>query len=55
MSECQCLVEREQDDQPNCGAESPSGSLCTRPEGHDGSHSACSVAQHPVEVWEVSE
>lgn len=24
---------------------------CTRPEGHDGPHSACSVSKHPAEIW----
>ena len=24
---------------------------CTRPVGHDGPHTSCSVIEHPVEVW----
>lgn len=26
--------------------------LCTRPEGHDGPHSACLPNEHPVHTWE---
>lgn len=25
--------------------------ICSRPEGHDGPHAACSVTEHPTEVW----
>lgn len=25
--------------------------VCTRPAGHDGPHSACTVYHHPAETW----
>ena len=26
--------------------------ICSRPAGHDGPHAACTVAEHPAEVWD---
>lgn len=52
MSECECILKRESDDSTVCNAESSNGNLCGRPDGHDGEHVACSVAEHPVEVWD---
>lgn len=52
MSECECIMKRESSDMSVCNAESDDGNLCGRPDGHDGQHVACSVAEHPVEVFE---
>ena len=50
---CECMMRRESDNTTLCDARSDDGNLCTRPNGHDGPHSACSVASHPIEVWEI--
>lgn len=53
MSECDCVIKKEPRD-VNCSDTSPDGYVCTKPEGHDGRHSACGVTEdeHPIEVWE---
>lgn len=53
---CECVVNGHHDaDDSECLAElrRENGSVvCTRPAGHDGSHSACNVQQHPITVWD---
>lgn len=53
VDQCECILRRESDDSTVCNEESDQGNLCGRPDGHDGKHVACSVAEHPVEVWEA--
>lgn len=55
MSECNCILRREVEDSTVCNEESDAGNLCGKPDGHDGPHAACSVAEHPVEVWEEAD
>lgn len=52
MTECNCVLRRDGDDVSVCDVESDAGNYCCLPHGHDGAHVACSVAEHPVEVWE---
>jgi len=52
MSECNCPIRPDDGrDATACNVESPDGNLCSKPKGHDGPHTACSVFEHPVEVW----
>jgi hypothetical protein len=51
-SECNCPIHPEPDRGPTiCNIESENGNLCGKPADHEGPHAACSVNQHPVEVW----
>lgn len=54
-AQCECILRRETDDQTVCNVESENGNLCGRPDNHDGPHVACSVAEHPVEVFEAAQ
>jgi hypothetical protein len=38
-------------DTPTCGV-FQGDTICTRPEGHAGPHTACHVAQHQIETWD---
>jgi hypothetical protein len=49
---CECAHATDRDpDVDDCLAEGPNGDLCTRPEGHDGPHTACNVVEHPGTTW----
>lgn len=51
---CDCPMEGETDAAvQRCNADSPNGAMCTRPDGHDGPHTACNVLEHPTETWEA--
>lgn len=53
MSECDCVLEGDTPaSEPRCG-DTNGGMHCTRPEGHDGPHSACNPAEHPATTWEA--
>jgi hypothetical protein len=45
-------MKRTSDDTSVCNARSDDANLCGKPNGHDGPHAACTVAEHPVEVWD---
>lgn len=59
---CECGMKNDPDsEQDRCRAEGTFESrhehddaftlTCTRPAGHDGPHSACTVAAHPAKTW----
>lgn len=54
---CECSLKTEHaPDVDECREEhEPTALVCSRPDGHDGSHAACSVAEHPAVVWEPSD
>lgn len=49
---CDCPMRGETDASADrCSEDGPNGCVCTRPDGHDGPHTACNVIEHPSEVW----
>lgn len=59
-SACECVVHHDwPDDAEECREEYTGvssnnayhGLVCSRPEGHDDPHAACTTAEHPVMVW----
>lgn len=49
---CNCPMKGETDSSvERCSAPGPDGVRCTRPDGHDGQHTACNVLEHPATVW----
>lgn len=52
-TECDCPMQGETPaDEERCMDEKEQGVICSKPDGHDGPHAACNVAEHPMEVWE---
>lgn len=52
MSECNCILKGDHRGEGGlCNEKSDGGNLCSKPQGHDGPHSACTTAVHPVETW----
>lgn len=53
---CGCVLARDDgEDAGECAVESPKGDVCSRREGHDGPHSACSLYEHPIYTWPAAE
>lgn len=52
-SECNCIIEGDDHDHSDemCEAVNKDSQVCTKPEGHDGPHSTCTLRKHPFAVW----
>lgn len=52
-SACDCPMDGSSDGSlDRCNEENTTGLMCSKPAGHDGPHAACSVVEHPKEVWD---
>lgn len=49
---CNCMLKHDRDPSVAPCGDDGDGVTCTKPEGHTGPHSACSLTQHPIEVWQ---